>query len=334
MSFLVLLVTVNLLLGAHELGHLIAAKILGVRVRRLSFGMGPPLFSLRIRGTQYVVRAIPLGSFVTMDNGAPSSAIGTEDKAALQSAFGRTAGVILGGPLLNYLVALLALVLVHWSGTHIVVPMTIGRVDPGSEAALARLRPGDRILTVDGQRIEEWSELVAAVTSGPDVPRTLGILRGGEPLIATVTPHVGPKGEVRLGIQEQYVFREGNARESLLQALLHSGRIARDLASRVTKTAVEREDLSTLSPARSLLLRAGEAIEGRDRYLRMVAALSLGLALFYALPIPPLDGGKLVLLAGQAAMGRRLGTRGQVLAHAAGLALLLGLLAWVALLGA
>jgi len=327
MSFLVLLVTVNLLLVVHELGHLTAAKLLGVRVRRLSFGMGPPLFSVRLYGTQYVVRAIPLGSFISMEDGPQPN----ED---LQESFRRSAGITLGGPLLNYGVALLALIVVHWSGTHVVVPMTIGRVEPGSEAALAQLRPGDKILSVDGQSISEWSELVAAVTSGPGTTRTLGILRGGEPLLVPVSPHIGPKGEVRLGIQEQYLFHESSGREAVMRAFLHTGRIAQELASRVTKTAAEREDLSTLSPARSLLLRAGEAIEGRDRFLRMAAALSLGLALFYALPVPPLDGGKLLLLACQAAVGRQLGIRGQVAAYAAGLALLLGLIAWVALLGA
>jgi regulator of sigma E protease len=329
MSFLVLLITVNLLLGAHELGHLLAAKLLDVRVRRLSFGLGPPLFSLRLRGTQYVLRAIPLGAFLSMDE-PPSS----EELPALREALSRSAGVTLGGPLLNFIIALLALVIVHWSGTHVPVPMTIGRVEPGSRAAAAQLRPGDKVVTVDGQHISEWSELVAAVTSGPQVSRRLGILRSGEPLIVEVTPSLGAKGEVRLGVQEQYLFRESGPREAVAQAFRHVGRITQELASRVTKTAAEREDLSTLSPARSLLLRAGDAIEGRDRFLRMVAALSLGLALFYALPIPPLDGGKLLLVAAQAALGRRISTGAQVLAYAAGLALLLGLLAWVALLGA
>lgn len=329
MSFLVLLVTVNALLIAHEVGHLVAAKILGVRVKRLSFGLGPPLLSVRLRGTQYAFRAIPLGAFLAMDESEENPA-----EPELGAALARSAGVVLGGPLLSYGVALLALVVVHWSGTHVAVPMTVGQVEPGSEAAQAQLRPGDKILAVDGQPIAEWSELVAAVASGPGITRTLAILRGGEPLLVAVTPHAGSRGEVRLGVQEQYLFRESSLREAVGQAFAHTRRIAQELASRVTKTAAEREDLSTLSPARSLLSRAGEALEGRDRYLRMVAALSLGLALFYALPMPPLDGGKLLLLAAQAALGRRLSTGGQVLAYATGLALLLGLLAWVALLGA
>ncbi|HZH04514.1 MAG TPA: M50 family metallopeptidase, partial [Myxococcaceae bacterium] len=273
---------------------------------------GPPLLTVRRAGTAYVLGAIPVGAFTSID------------VAALR----RTAGVTFAGPLANYLVALLALAVVHWNGTYVPVSMTVGTVEPASEAARARVRPGDVIITVDAQRVVDWSELVEAIGGTPGQPRTLGFLRGGEPFTATVTPQADADGIGTLGLQEQYLFQKHSPLQALARAFMHTGRITRDLAGRVVRT-ITGVNSKSLPPARSLMRRAAEATYGFDRYVRAVAGLSLALAAFYTLPIPPLDGGKLLLAALQAASRRQLGPKAQALLQLAGFALLLALLAGV-----
>lgn len=142
MHYALVLLALGGLLTLHELGHLVAARLLGVRVPRFVFGFGPPLVSFRLWGTQYVLAAVPLGATAHMQGMNPHRA--DVDEAAGFAARGPLLRIliILAGPLANYALALGVLFALYTSGTHVVVPLTVGTVQPGSEAARAQLLPG------------------------------------------------------------------------------------------------------------------------------------------------------------------------------------------------
>ncbi|WP_316566991.1 site-2 protease family protein [Myxococcus sp. MxC21-1] len=166
MHYALVLLALGGLLTLHELGHLIAARLLGVRVPRFVFGFGPPLVSFRLWGTQYVVAAVPLGATAHLQGMNPHRA--DADEAAGFAARGPLLRIliILAGPLANYALALGVLFALYTSGTHVVVPLTVGTVQPGSEAR-AQLLPGDRIVHVAGQPLRSWSEFVEKVGAAP-----------------------------------------------------------------------------------------------------------------------------------------------------------------------
>ncbi|HYH98417.1 site-2 protease family protein, partial [Hyalangium sp.] len=175
MYALLALLALGLLLAVHELGHLLAARLLGVRVPRFSLGFGPPLLSFRLLGTEYVIAAIPIGAAATlhgMNPHTPGLDPADPQSYSAQRPWKRVL-ITLAGSLANYLFALGVLFTLYTSGTHVVVPLTVGTVTPGSEAARAQLLPGDRIRSVDGHAVKGWSEFVELIGRSPGQERTL-----------------------------------------------------------------------------------------------------------------------------------------------------------------
>ena len=160
MYVLLALLALGLLLAVHELGHLLAARLLGVSVPRFSLGFGPPLLSFRLFGTECVIAAIPLGASATLHGMNPHvpGLEPTDPRSYSAQRPWRRVAITLAGSVANYLFALGVLFALYISGTHVVVPLTVGTVTPGSEAARAQLLPGDRIVNVDGLPVKTWSE--------------------------------------------------------------------------------------------------------------------------------------------------------------------------------
>ena len=152
MHYLPLLLALGLLVALHELGHLVAARLLGIRVSRYTLGFGPAVFTFRLRGMDCVLGAIPLGGSARIQGMNPHEpGVDPADPASFsaQTPWKRML-VLLAGPLANWLFALGILFALYTSGTHVVVPLTVGTIVPGSEAARAQLLPGDHLVSVDG----------------------------------------------------------------------------------------------------------------------------------------------------------------------------------------
>ncbi|HSP80940.1 MAG TPA: site-2 protease family protein, partial [Myxococcaceae bacterium] len=158
MHYLPLLLALGLLVALHELGHLVAARLLGLRVHRYTLGFGPPVLTFRVRETEYALGAVPLGGSVHIQGMNPHEPGQEEPTSFASRSPWKRMGVLLAGPLANLLFALGILFALYTTGTHVVVPLTVGTIVPGSEAARAQLLPGDRIVSAEGQPLESWSE--------------------------------------------------------------------------------------------------------------------------------------------------------------------------------
>jgi regulator of sigma E protease len=224
--------------------------------------------------------------------------------------------VVASGSLTNLIGGFLVLVALYAAGTHVPVPMTIGAVDPGSEAARAQLRPGDTIESAEGQKLEQWSSLVQLIADSPNRIVKLTFLRNGRHLEVAVRPRPDEQRAGRLGIAQQYVYRRYPVGGAIEKAGTHTLRLGKEglaILARMLRGAGAAEVLrqSTHSARRDI-----------DGFLRAMVNLSLLMAAFFLLPIPSLDGGRLLFLAIEAFRGKPVNPKLETAIHALGLLVL------------
>jgi regulator of sigma E protease len=302
MRSLATLFALGVLVALHELGHLVAARLLGIDVEQVLLGMGPPLFSWRWGRTRWAVGPVPLGASVRLSGANPHQGGPPPPRGFLSQPPWRRALVLAAGPIANYLVALALLVGLYSFGTHVPVNLTVGSVEPGSAAARAGLRPGDLVTAFNGAPLGSWSELIDEVAKRPGVPVQLIIARPEGPLAIWIEPRADAQGLGRLGVGQQYAFRSQGVGSALLQAFTHTRALAAEGLS-LTARLVRGEEAAPSAVPTELLRRSDRGVDG---WVRMGVGLSTALALFYLLPFPALDGGKLLLTALERIRGRKL----------------------------
>lgn len=175
-SILGILITIFLVIGIHEYGHFITARLCGVKVLRFSFGFGKTLFCWQDkRGTEYVISAIPLGGYVKMLDEAEED-VPTDQ---LQYAYSRQAiykrlAIIIAGPLSNIIFAIILYWLLFVIGFTTIKPI-IGEVTPGSIAAKAGLMPQQEIIKIDDRPTLSWYSvaLKMIMRAGDRTPMTI-----------------------------------------------------------------------------------------------------------------------------------------------------------------
>ncbi|MDR1656804.1 MAG: RIP metalloprotease RseP [Deltaproteobacteria bacterium] len=186
-SFLVLLL---ILIFVHELGHFLAAKLLGVRVERFSLGFPPKLWSKKIGQTEYRICWLPLGGSVSLLAEQPGTTVAPED---IKYSFSHKPNwvkmiIVFAGPLFNIVFAVLALWVMSWVMGIQHVASTVGPLSPDSQAYEAGIRRGDIITEIDGKPIQFFDEISDALEKCQGRPMDIMVARGSSALTFKVTP--------------------------------------------------------------------------------------------------------------------------------------------------
>ncbi|MFL5355247.1 RIP metalloprotease RseP [Archangium sp.] len=179
----------GVLITVHELGHFLVAKACGVKVVRFSIGFGPKLFGFTKGDTEYQVAALPLGGYVKMAGDSPYEELTPEEaeRGFLNAAPWKRALIVAAGPFFSLAFPVLVYFFV-FVGPHEATSTRVGYVDPAMPAAAAGIRPGDRIVAVDGEKVRTFPELPEAFVGRFDRPVPLTIERDGKQQIINVTP--------------------------------------------------------------------------------------------------------------------------------------------------
>lgn len=268
------IIVFGLVIFVHELGHFIAAKLVGVYAPRFSIGFGPSLFKKRYGETEYVLAALPLGGYVRMasredeataflEGGSENSAVAPgdvkkdgydpdamipfgprpipesrwfESKSLAARLFIMLAGVTMNAVLAYVIYA----GLIMRSGIPTPMPVAAA-VTPGKPAALAGIQAGDSIATVNGQPLQNWEVLLDRIGGSAGVPLTLGIVRGGRPTEIVVTPTAEEAPDPRTGIKRRVgrigmVAKEGFIPVALPRALGEAWTITIDKGTAIFET--------------------------------------------------------------------------------------------------
>ncbi|MCL5104608.1 MAG: site-2 protease family protein [Armatimonadetes bacterium] len=173
----------------HELGHFIAARLVGIKIEEFSFGFGPKLIRLFKRGdTDYTWRLVPLGGFVRLTGMEPGDE-NIPDSFQAQAIWKR-ALVIFCGPFASFLLAVIVFVTmgVFWGYPIGSTQNKIGMVIPQTEAARIGLRAGDRILEIDGVKISDGKQMVDFIHDAPGKDLSLLVERNGSKQTLTAVP--------------------------------------------------------------------------------------------------------------------------------------------------
>jgi regulator of sigma E protease len=326
-SFLGVLVV---LIVVHELGHLTAAKAMKVPVLEFGLGYPPRLLGITWKGTKYSINAIPLGGFVRM----PGETDPTQPNALAARGVGTRFLVLSAGSVMNLLlpVVIFALIFALPQRTY-VGSVTVQEVASDSPAAMAGLLPGDRILSVDGHAVGNNSDLAYRLHLRLGAGTTWGVQRGDQKLTVSVVPRWKPpagQGSTGVLIATEDVH-EVMQRYTWWRAIgMGFQRISEILV--LTKNEVTRWIIGASTPTVAgpvgIAQMTGEVARagGFMPLLEFTALLSINLAILNILPIPMLDGGRLMfVLIEFVRRGKRVPPQREGLVHLIGFILLIGL---------
>ena len=193
----------GVLVFVHELGHFLAAKRVGIRVLKFQLGFNPTILSFRFGETEYGIGALPLGGYVKMAGEANEDGPTGDPREFLSKTRWQRFQVLFMGPAMNLLLAFVLLAGILYQGAEVASyadqPVNVGLVKPESPAALADIRPGDRIVSVAGHRVDTWEEFSITVGTRPNREISIGLLRDGLDVTKTVTPVAEEKGRFETG---------------------------------------------------------------------------------------------------------------------------------------
>ncbi|NCB72669.1 MAG: RIP metalloprotease RseP [Clostridia bacterium] len=298
MNIILAILIFTFLVLIHELGHFLTAKFLKVRAYELSLGMGPKIFGKKHNDTEYTLRALPFGAYVRFGD-EDDSMFEESDNFMNQSPWDRIK-IIMMGPLVNMVAALMIMILVVFlSG----VPVNkIGSVAADMPAAAAGLRAGDEILEVEGAPTSSWEDVVKAIDANSDDTISVIVQREGQQAqTIEITPTLS-EGRMMIGITPAFEKNLGQSVVSGTKATLNMSTMMLDI---VKKLFTGKADISSFSgPVGIVAIVDDVASTGWINLLYLTSVLSLNLGILNLLPIPGLDGSKILIYGFEALSGK------------------------------
>lgn len=335
-TILAFLVVLGVLIFVHELGHYLAARWRGVHVERFSIGFGRAVASWQDRrGCEWRIGWIPLGGYVKMHgmehagDTQPEPGSFRRGESFHEKSVGDRAIVVAAGPAFNFLLAAVLFAVLFATVGRPVGSTAVQTVVAGSAAERAGLLPGDRILSLDGERVSRFEELQRHVQPRAGQPIEVLVRRGETEVKVVATPMARPEdGRGMLGVTGGVLERERlDPFSALASGTWHMVSLSGQTLTGVWQMITGQRGSDEIGGPLRIAQLSGQVAEmGTVSLLTFIALLSINLALINLFPIPILDGGHLVFYAAEAIRGRPLTARAQEYAFRGGFALLITLM--------
>lgn len=347
LTILVFILILGLLVFVHELGHFVMAKRAGMRVDEFGFGFPPRLVGFRRGETIYSINWIPLGGFVKI---AGEEGASDDPRAFANGTFGHRLAVLLAGVSMNFILGWFLLFLGFAAlGTPIEIAeganignarlteekITIIAVEPNSPAEHSGFKHGDVILSVDGRKFTDISEMISYTKSRTGQKVTYELQRGKQILERDVNPRENPpEGSGPVGFAPAKI---ANATYPVWEALELSVKsfVGKTLGIFTAFGRLFQRLFSTGQIVEGLSGPVGIAVLTQDFFrlglvylVQFTAILTINLAIINAVPFPALDGGRVLFLIIEKFRGQK-SLRFEQLANAIGFVLLILLMALV-----
>jgi regulator of sigma E protease len=338
------------LVTIHELGHYLVGRWFGVKATVFSVGFGKELAGWTDkRGTRWKLAALPLGGYVQfagdMNPASQPDAewlkLPPEEREGCFQAkpLWQRALIVFAGPLANFLFAIAILAAFVMAYGHLVAAPTVGVVEPGSVAAQAGLKGGDRITAIDGAAVDEFGDIARMVAPHPRETLAIELVRGGEAL--TLQVRAGAKeqrdefgnsfvrGYLGIGPAEAEV-RPVNPIEAVGLAVGQTRDMVGMMITGISQIVTGKRSVEELGGPLKIAKFSGEQLSlGWRAFVAFAAFISINLGFINLLPIPVLDGGHLAFYAAEAIRRKPASAKSQEWAFRTGIAFVVALMLFV-----
>lgn len=297
MNLFYFLILVGILVLVHEYGHYLFAKLHRVGVIEFSIGFGPSIISFEKKKTKFSIRLLPFGGYVKLAGLDAEETIDDETNFHRKSWLARFS-ILASGGIMNFLLAIFILSILFAWGVPTVIPTGINSVLPGSPAELVGIKPGDKIVSINGNLVSTAQDITQAIQASKDKV-ILVVERGEKRLTFEVIPKYDAEQKRKLiGITVPF-FTE--VRHPIFNALkmAFSTFIAIILGTldALWRLITGRLGAESFSGPIGVARMTGLAAQmGIKVFLQLMAFLSIQWGLFNLLPIPALDGGRILFL--------------------------------------
>lgn len=316
MTVIIAILVFNAIVFVHEAGHFVAARLGGIKVVEFALGMGPKLVGKRIGETMYSLRAFPVGGFCMM--------LGEDEETKDPGAFNNSPitsriAAVVAGPIVNLLVAILIY-------SIIIVPVAapiIGQVTKGMPAEKAGIVAGDKIVEINDVRINNWQEMKPEIAKYEGKQITVTVENNGAQRDVLLTPVKNPNtDDIVIGVAQKakiggFSFAEGIKRTVTISKMM---------LSFLGQLVVGKADANEVGGPISIIVYMNDAAKsGLISVLYITAIISLNLSVLNLLPLPALDGGRLLFLFVELIRRKPVPAEKEGMVHFAGLVALMAL---------
>lgn len=314
------------LIFVHEFGHFIVAKLTKVKVNEFALGMGPKLFSKQFGETVYSVRLFPIGGFCAME--------GEDGESSSDRAFSKKKplprlAVLVAGAFMNILLGFVLLCFVSSQQEAYVAPV-VQKVATGGAAEIAGLKVNDEILSVNGRRVHISEDLMWELSNNPNKDQRLDlkVKNSGETRTVSVLPTIeNGKGTYGLLLKTE----ENSVGASLKNAFYRTGFYSRVVVDSFVNLVRGKLSVSDVSGPVGIVSEIGSAVEetretgweGFINLLHLTILLTINLGVFNLLPVPALDGGRILFVLIELIRRKPIPVEKEAIVHFIGFALLI-----------
>ena len=330
MSYILALIIFSAIVIFHELGHFLLAKWNGIEVIEFSLGMGPRLLSHVWGDTRYSLKLLPIGGSCQM--------VGEEEASDSEGAFGNKSvwariAVVAAGPVFNFILAwVLALIIVGSVGYD----NTMVDIIPDSAAAEAGMEDGDQIISINGSRTFLYREVSLYSSLHQGQTATVVFERNGEKQTVVLTPKQSDTGAYLYGFSRTIQREKGGALETVGYSCAEIRYWLKATVESLKMLIGGQVGLEEMSGPVGIVSTIGDTykesrVDGwyyvTMNMIMIAILLSVNLGVMNLLPIPALDGGRLVFLILEAIRGKAIPQEKESMVHFTGFVLLMGLMA-------
>lgn len=329
MKIILALLIFSVIVIVHELGHFLLAKYNGITVTEFSVGMGPRLLSHEWGGTRYSLRILPFGGSCQM--------VGEEEESSEEGSFGSKSVwaricVVAAGPIFNFLLAfVLSLVIVGNLGYD----DTTVEITAGFPAEEAGMQDGDQIVRINGSRVMLYREVSLFNNMHQGETAKITYRRDGQDYTVTLQPKQDDSGYYRYGFERYYTRTKGNVFQIVKYSYAELRYWLKATVESLVMLFKGQVGLDDMSGPVGIVNAIGDTYEANRSdgwyyvalsMTMMSILLSVNLGVMNLLPIPALDGGRLVFLLIEAIRGKALPQEKESMVHYVGFMLLMGLM--------
>ena len=342
MTALAIILVFGSMVLMHEFGHYIVAKMIGVRVIEFSMGFGPKIVGHQTKETFYSLRLVPLGGFVKLHGIDPEmsedgiAVIAAEDdpRSFLSKPVWQRMAVIAAGPLMNFVLAIIIFIGVF---AFLGIPKAstaniVGDVLAGRPASAIGIRPGEKILAVNGEATPDWQALTVMIHARPEQTIELTVEKSGsgERQTITVTTDIdADTGRGLIGITPEIVYVQIGVVQSAKYGIEQTVDFTVFIVVALVKMVTGKIPADVGGPV-MIAQVIGEGVnQGLVNVLSLTGILSIQLGLINLFPIPALDGSRLVFLLVEGVRGKPLKPERENMIHFIGFVLLMALMVFI-----